>query len=52
MGEVVHYKLKDGTILDITIDSDLMKHSGYLGYEAIFSDNNERGFAAAMCVFT
>ena len=48
IGEVVTYKMRSGKVLDITIDSDYMQHnSGLYGYEAIFSDNGGRYFAAA-----
>ena len=45
--EVVKYKLMNGIILEITIDSEIMKHStsGKLGYESIFSDDEKRYFA-------
>ena len=48
IGEVVQYQLKTGPIIDITIDSDSMKHAecDCLGFEAIFSDNGERSFAS------
>jgi len=45
-GEMVKYKLQDGTTLDIIIQSELRRHeNGCLGYEAIFSDDNQLGFA-------
>lgn len=48
IGEVVTYKLKSGKLLNITIDSDYMQHNcGVYGYEAIFSDDGGRYFAAA-----
>ena len=37
-GEKVRYRMRNGTEYDIVIDSELMKNSGYLGYEAIFPD--------------
>lgn len=47
IGEIVQYQLKNGTIVDITIDSDSMSHSecNCLGFEAISSDDGERYFA-------
>ena len=47
-GEKVHYKMRGGEELDITIDSERMKHtdSGFYGYEAIFTDDNKRYFAS------
>ena len=48
IGEVVTYKMRSGKVLDITIDSDYMQHDcGLYGYEAIFSDDGGRYFAAA-----
>jgi len=45
-GETVTYKLKNGTTLPIKIDSELMKsQEGTFGYEAVFSDDNQKWFA-------
>ena len=44
-GKKVRYRMRDGYEVDIVIDSELMQHSGYLGYESIFLDNNQRAFA-------
>lgn len=44
-GEKVKYRMRNGKEYEIIIDSDLMKNSGYLGYEAIFPDG--RFFAVA-----
>jgi len=45
-GETVKYKLQDGSILDIIIQSELRRHiNGRCGYEAIFSDDNQLAFA-------
>ena len=45
-GETVTYRMRNGTIYQIVIDSKLKQHdpSGYYGYEAIFPDG-ERCFA-------
>ena len=51
IGDIVDYRMRDGTELKITIDSELMTHSGYRGYEAIFSDNGERAFAPAIGIY-
>ena len=47
LSEVVQIKRKSGELLDITIDSVLMKNhwTGQLGYEVIASDDNKRYFA-------
>lgn len=48
-GEKVHFRMRNGTELDIIIDSERMQHSsGYIGYEAIYTDNYERSFAPAI----
>lgn len=46
-GEVVEYQLQNGNVIDITIDSERMKHNmcKTFGYEAIFSDDGKRYFA-------
>jgi hypothetical protein len=46
-GETVKYKLANGNVIDITIDSELMKHDECKthGYESIFSDDGKRYFA-------
>jgi hypothetical protein len=44
VGEKVKYRMRSGEEHTITIDSDLMINSGYLGYEAIF-DDGIRAFA-------
>jgi hypothetical protein len=48
-GETVTYRMRDGTTVKITIDSDIMKHDqapgDKTGYESIFHDTGERSFA-------
>lgn len=47
LGEVVKYRLLDGTSVDVKIDSEPMTHDRCPthGYEGYFSDNGERAFA-------
>lgn len=47
IGDTVKYKLKDDTVIDIKIDSELMRHdqAESYGYESIFSDDKKRYFA-------
>ena len=44
-GEKVRYKMRNGYEVDIIIDSELMLNSGFLGYESIFLDDNQKAFA-------
>ena len=44
-GEKVHYRMRNGYEVDIIIDSEIMQHSGFLGYESIFLDDNQKAFA-------
>lgn len=45
IGESVTYRMRNGDVFQIVIDSELMKDFGYYGYEAIFPDDGERYFA-------
>ena len=47
IGETVKYRLLNGDVVDVTIDSEPMMHDmcPTHGYEGIFSDTKERGFA-------
>jgi hypothetical protein len=46
IGETVKYKLLNGKVIDIKIDSKPMSHKkSDFGFEAIFSDDGERYFA-------
>ena len=47
-GDIVKYRCRDGNVINITIDSERkMGGLDILGYEAIFSDDGNRYFAAA-----
>lgn len=49
VGETVTYRMKNGSTVKITIDSETMEHDqapgDKTGYEAIFQDSGERYFA-------
>lgn len=47
IGEKVQFQLLDGKVVDIEISSERMTHNQCetYGYEAVFSDNGELGFA-------
>ena len=47
IGETVRYRMRNGNELDITINSELMQNSGFLGYESIFHDDGQIYFAVA-----
>ena len=47
IGEIVRYRMRSGKELYITIDSELMQNSGFLGYESIFHDDGKKYFAVA-----
>ena len=38
IGEEVTYRMRNGKVFRIIIDSDLMENNGFYGYEAIFPD--------------
>jgi len=45
-GDLIRYKLKDGSIVDTTVVSRRMQHeNGAFGWECVFADTGQLGFA-------